>query len=321
MAMGRRILIAFLTAICLAVIPVGPVLAAELPRLILPPEIMVEGGRVHLDAVGTLVGPSALLPKLAGIDLGEAPPPGQFRLLTRNYVEFKLVQAGVGQDELKLEMAERVRLVGAGTQLTAERIRDFLRQDLAAEVPEAWIAWDLHLAGALSPYWLPPGRTAFVREPLDAPLKPGNNLLKLRVVKDGRVLRRFTLAVQIRAKARVPVLKADIKRHHTLDLQAIVWEERELKGGELTALPETPVRATRWLRQGEPLQEGEIEPVPQVTKGGRVLIECYTNGIRIRVPGKARRDGWQGQVIPVVNIDSGKTVLARVVGAGKVEVE
>lgn len=316
--MRRQKLVFFLIIMLGATAPVAAV-SGKL-NLTLLPEVVVNEGRVRLAEVGTFAGSSELQAKVTGIDLGEAPPPGQFRLITRNYVEYKLAQAGVEKTDIQLQMPEQVRLVGAGTELTVERVVDFLRKDLAEEIPTAWTSWDLQLAGALGAYWLPQGEVILEREPMNEAIKPGTNLMKLRLVKEGQILRRFTLAVQITAKGRVPLLKSDLKRHKTLSAGVVSWEERGLKGGELAMLPQTPVRATRWLRQGEPIYEGDVQPVPHVAKGSRVVIECFMNGIHIKVPGEARRDGWKGQVIPVINIDSQKTVSALVVDTGKVEV-
>lgn len=79
------------------------------------------------------------------------------------------------------------------------------------------------------------------------------------------------------------------------------------------------MRAKRTLRAGEVLTEEMLEPIPLVSKGSRVLLRATYGGVQVATAAVAESDGALGDVIPVVNIASGKTVHAYVIGQGTVE--
>jgi flagella basal body P-ring formation protein FlgA len=63
-----------------------------------------------------------------------------------------------------------------------------------------------------------------------------------------------------------------------------------------------------------------LEDPPLVEKGKRVLIRAENELIRVTTLGKVLEEGRAGDQIQVMNIGSGKVVLATVVGPGTVEV-
>ena len=80
------------------------------------------------------------------------------------------------------------------------------------------------------------------------------------------------------------------------------------------------MRATRFLRSGKVLTEGDLEPIPPIVEGQRVTIVASGDGIRITAVGLALEDGDWGEVIPVRNVQSDRVIFATVTGLGVVSV-
>ena len=64
-----------------------------------------------------------------------------------------------------------------------------------------------------------------------------------------------------------------------------------------------------------------IVPAPLVRSGEAVTITVRAGGLQVQTRGVAAQAGRLGDVIRVVNADSGRRVSARVVGPAAVEVQ
>jgi flagella basal body P-ring formation protein FlgA len=74
------------------------------------------------------------------------------------------------------------------------------------------------------------------------------------------------------------------------------------------------------VRTGAPIRDRDLATTAMVQKGEIVTIIAQSGGMRITATGQARQDGGLGQTISVVNQDSKKTIPAKVIGPGMVEV-
>lgn len=135
---------------------------------------------------------------------------------------------------------------------------------------------------------------------------------------------RLPLAATVRPWMRVAVTRREVPRGESL--QDGAWREEERPLAELRgATPLFPragarLRARRNLRAGEVLTTGCLEESAAVASGARVTIRYVSGTVRLTAAGIARRSGRIGETIPVENADSRRTLLARVVGEGTVEV-
>ena len=79
-------------------------------------------------------------------------------------------------------------------------------------------------------------------------------------------------------------------------------------------------RAVRGLAAGDPVVEGVVVGVPVVRAGDRVRAIIRALGVEAAVVAVAEQNGMPDQIIRVVNPDSRRSVRARVVAKGEVEV-
>ena len=63
-----------------------------------------------------------------------------------------------------------------------------------------------------------------------------------------------------------------------------------------------------------------LQAVPMVKRGDQVAIAVHVGGLQVSTLGVAEADGRFGQAIKVTNSESGKAIVARVIGRGAVEV-
>ncbi|UCD38214.1 MAG: flagellar basal body P-ring formation protein FlgA [Fidelibacterota bacterium] len=75
------------------------------------------------------------------------------------------------------------------------------------------------------------------------------------------------------------------------------------------------------LTQGQLLQFHHLEEIPIVQRGEQVMIHVHRQNLTLVSPGKARREGGIGDLIPVVASATGKRLYGRLVSPGIVVVE
>lgn len=79
-------------------------------------------------------------------------------------------------------------------------------------------------------------------------------------------------------------------------------------------------RVVGTLTAGDVVTAGNIRPVPLVRSGQQVTLTAKVGTVEAHGVGVAVENGQNGSVIHVVNPDSRRTIVGRVVGAGEVEV-
>ena len=81
------------------------------------------------------------------------------------------------------------------------------------------------------------------------------------------------------------------------------------------------METARPLRAGVPVTLNAVKPRQLIKQGQEVVIMATSGGIQVRMSGVAMRSGSRGDLIPVQNHSSGRTVEAEVLGTGTVKVK
>lgn len=81
------------------------------------------------------------------------------------------------------------------------------------------------------------------------------------------------------------------------------------------------LRARRSLPAGWAVGNRDLERVPAILRGQRVPVRYSVGAITVRATVEAKSDGWVGDAIPVMNVESRRGFTARVTGPGTLIVE
>jgi flagella basal body P-ring formation protein FlgA len=142
---------------------------------------------------------------------------------------------------------------------------------------------------------------------------------------DGNPVKRLMVTVNLVLMKEVPVTRRPIARY-----QQIRAEDMMMQTMDVTSLPANAVlalddikgqRARRNIGPRTVLRKDQIEFPPAVKKGDRVLIVAQSGGLRITTTGEVKNAGKVGDRIRVQNLDSNKTLFARVIDARTVQVD
>lgn len=309
-----------LTATPLTAYAEGPI------RISLKSKIEVNSDTVHLkDLANISAGDAEQRAYLEKIQVGRAPLPGKSRRIKRNYIELKLRQYDIDLARIRFDGPSEVSVGRVAVQADPAIIRANITEFLQNNAP--WAGSDLKIEAIkiTSDKTLPAGRTDYaVVAPRGGPYT-GILPLSVRVSVNGDYEKIIRTQVKLKAFRKVVVARHPIGR-----LRPITMADLALKKVDIGRLPPDPLtdlntavgkRTRSNVMVGSVLRTDAIELPPVVKRGDMVLIVAQSSGLRITAIGEVRSSGRAGDRVKVVNVDSRKAVLARVVDEGTVAVD
>jgi len=267
-------------------------------------------------------GDAAFGRRLENVILGRSPLPGKTRTLDAAMVIGRLRQSGVDPDQLDLQIPPEVLLTRGAVTIEREQMERIVRRFLQQQVGETAIVKDLRVPEAVV---LPKGplKTS-VSAPKNSELA-GSVPLQVVFSVEPDYEKRVWVAVSLERRVNVVVARRPLGRFKPVEA-----EDLEVKALDLAGLPEDRIedpevavgkRTRRAVDAGTVLRPDLLEFPPLVKRGDRVRIVLESAGLRISAFGQAKQKGAQGDLIPVVNLDSNKLIHARVVDSTTVRIE
>ena len=136
---------------------------------------------------------------------------------------------------------------------------------------------------------------------------------------------RFRVSGRVYKLRTIPILNKRLRRGDLINKNDVEWIDfRISKIKKNTILEEEDLigmAAKRTIREEYPISFSQIRKPILITKGGLVTINLTTSMMRLTSQGKALQEGSRGDTIQVKNIQSNKTIEARVTGINNVTVD
>ncbi len=261
---------------------------------------------------------ASALPAFAGRDdqepIGLAPAAGAVRRFSAGELIRLAARKGIGA------AVEPVCFERKRQPLTKDQVLASLRRSLPQDAT-------LELLG-FSDSPVPEGVIDFPRNGLSAPNPAAP---RGPVIWKGRVTYATAQSVPTWAKVRVwvtrPIVVAseDLPAGRAIESGKIRIAEREFPpfteprpAAVETFLGTTPRRT---IRADAPLSVADLDAPVDITRGGMVGVEARVGAASIKFKVRAEASGRVGDLVPVRNVESGKTFRARVIRKGWVAVE
>jgi flagella basal body P-ring formation protein FlgA len=309
-------------AVALAVLAAFDVLAGA-GRIVVPPEVTVQGPVVRLGDVATLQGERAQA--LGAVVLGTAPAAGESRTLDGALVLATIRREAGGLDGLTYTIPASVRVRRAAQEVSETAVRqiieEYLAQTLGAGAGDA-IVRTVELPG---PVRVPAGAfSARVLAPPGMALL-GRVRLQIEFSLDGRPAKTVWVTTDIGLYAPVVVATRPVARGELVSAADVTVDRLDLSQvarGVVTDVGDVAGRLARSpLVPYQPIRRDQLEAPVAVHRGDVVLLVAERNGLRITAPGEVRDDAGLGEQVRVVNRASRKDLVGRVRDASTVAVE
>ncbi len=153
----------------------------------------------------------------------------------------------------------------------------------------------------------------------------GPTLVALEMWRDGTKIGERSVSVQLRVYRSVLVAVAPIGRGAAAAPEQFSVERREAAAdGDTVVASVESVRGMRLRRSfsaGETVHPSDLEPLPVIRRGDKVMATLGLGGITVTVSGIALDDGAVGQRVAIKNDRSGRRLQATVMGPGSVRIE
>lgn len=292
-------------------------------KIIIPAQVEVRGEEILLRDIARIQGEkNQSLSNLARISLGRAPRSGQARWLYRSYVEYVLERSGWPEHAYDLEMPAKTKVLGASQEISAAQFLTAVEDFLRGKADEAWTEFRVEPVRIPDRVSVSPGELRLTVTGDKEVYTPGPLTLRVMVALNGKEVRTVPVTVRLYIKAHVLIAQRPLGKFETIFSGDLATELREMRPGEeAVRLPEPgKYRVTRALQQGEVVKRKDLQLVPEVVKGSKVSLTVTSGSLRLSLVGLAVEDGWLGDTIRVKNIDSNQIIMAKVTGAGQVEV-
>ena len=297
-----------------------------------PPVIIKTFKRVNIDEKVILLGKISqisgedkkLIRTLKQIKLGRAPLPGKSRFFDGDYIKIKLRHAGIDLSRIDLRTEKNIELIRSFQEISKKQIRNVIHKYLTKNMP-----WDKDLArikriNVDRGIKIPRGRVS-----TRVSIPSQNDFLgSLPVSVDLSVnqikIKRIWATAYIEVLTDVVLAKKPLGRSQIITNQDVVIKKMDLANLPTDIITQKAdvigKRVKRNLKPGSVLRKDFVTLPPIVKKGDLVLIIAQAKGLRISTQGIVKEKGCAGDRIRVVNLDSNKTIYARVKNSSTVQV-
>ena len=266
-----------------------------------------------------------LVERLEGIVVGKAPLPRSCRTIDEDYVKIRLKQHGIEDDAVRLAGSREVKVTRGVVEIDEEGVRDIVSRFISVTDPWKNARFRIVEIAVDRGVVLPKGRITHTIVKPDRTSIAGKIPLSVVFEVDGRVAKKVWVTADVEVYADVAVTIRPLPRYQVITEDDVAVEQRNLASAasnSLTRLDEVCGKRTkRSLNAGVILRDDLLESLPLVKRGDRVFIVAESKGLRITTRGEAREKGGMGDTVRVINLDSRKGILARVIDENTVRVD
>lgn len=320
------IVVTIVMALILAIYPVHADTTTESISISIPAKVEVDSADVVLGQLGRVAATERDLTKqVEAVTIGRAPRAGHSRTISRDYILLRLRQSGYDPNVMTIVAPEKIMLSRRAVIISAVDLEMMVRAYIAANPPFSGADMTITSVRIPGDVLLPTGDVHHKIQYLPQRRASGTLPLNIFFSMDGTPIKRLMVTVHMMLMKDVPVTRRPIARY-----QLIQAEDLMMQTMDVTDLPANAVfafedikgqRARRNIGPRTVLRKDQLEFPPAVKKGDRVLIVAESGGLRITTTGEVKTQGKVGDRIKVENLDSNKTLYARVIDARTVKVE
>ncbi|MBN1628112.1 MAG: flagellar basal body P-ring formation protein FlgA, partial [Deltaproteobacteria bacterium] len=229
-----------------------------------------------------------------------------------------------GDKDILVRMPEKLTVQRTAQIVGARRLEEIYMSYVRDN--SIWPEHEIGFEGINTPETvaLPEGRLTWDVQEKDKQDLVGNVTLIIGFSVDGKPAKKVFVSGKVNVKMEIVRASGKIERGRIITDQDIEQvNEASLHHRKESLISREDVvgkRALRTIQAGQTILEGMFENPPPVKKGDRVVISAENSELKITTAGEALQDGKMGEQVEVLNIQSGRKVLATVKGSGIVEV-
>jgi len=303
-----------------------PLFCAEVTTVTIPERAEVKPDVIRLGKIARVKGGDPeLIEKMRSVVIGKSPLPGESSRLNEDYVKIRLKQNGIDLSQVRLEAPEKIKITRAFTEISRKEIEQIVLEFIYKKIP-----WDrskvkIEDIQVNEGVILPRGDIKYeVFLPQNTDLL-GTVPISILFEGTGGFHKRIWATATISVFTEVVVTKKPLRRS-----QIIKEEDVELQKQDLAGLPSNVIsscekvlgkRTKRAIHSNAALRTDLVELPPLVKRGDVVFVIAESEGLKITTLGEVQESGHCGERVRVMNLDSKKSIYARVLDSNAVKVD
>lgn len=259
--------------------------------------------------------------------MASAPPLGQERVIRSDSLRRRLKQHRVNLESLEIEAPPFIRLSRDAQEISEDFIKRLLVKYMETHLPwkrerGRFSIVSFRLSGKRL---IPEGKATYEVVPPRRLNLVGRATFRVLVRVDGNLATRLWAVLDVDVLAPVVVAVRALPKGHVLQTRDVAIQEVRL--GRLTQEPFEDIskvvgkQLARRVNQGEPIMQNRVADALVIKKGALVTIIAERGLLLVTVPGVALENGEKGKIIRVRNLNSLRTIFARVSDASTVRVD
>jgi flagella basal body P-ring formation protein FlgA len=309
----------WLLALSLVALLCVPLVGWGAPIVItMPPEAQVQGPQITLGDVTEIQGePADTVARLRQVLLGQTPPAGVERLLSKSTLVTQLKHQGLWTQEIQFQGALQSRVMRASQRLEPQHLETVVRQALSRRLPQTTQPTSIRDIRGLSPVFVPLGPVQYEVTVPGRNMSLGSTSFTLTVQVAGKVEKQLHGTATITVAQEVVSLVRPVAQGEIITADAVSRTQVQVTQPlrQVAAQPEDIIgkHARRSLAGNAPLSTQDVTTVPVVHRGDMVNIVLESPLIKMSTPGEALEAGKPGDTIRVKNTSSNREVRAQVI--------
>lgn len=203
-----------------------------------------------------------------------------------------------------------------------EKARIYLEEVLQEIQGDVVIMSLNHRGGDMS---VPEGELMFEFQPVNRSYLSGRISFYVKLLVDGKLVDRVEMKARVEVSREIAVATRTIRRGKILGREDFAMEKKVIRSKNPNWImdPEEIIgmRAKRSISGNKVIQVNMLDRPPLVRKEDRVKIVLESKFLKISTAGIAKESGPKGSYIRVMNLDSKKVIVAKVVSEKMVKVD
>jgi len=287
--------------------------------------VVVKGDKVRLGDVAQFdpVKDSRVL-QLQGVEISASPAPGSQCAINKDLLMYRIDPYISGSKDILVKIPETLTVKRSAQVVSSGRIEEiymkYIREN--SDWSEDQIQFeDIKTPGPIA---LPEGELQWnVQDRKDDDFIGYVNL-NIDFSIDGKPLKKVSVSGKVGLRGETVKATAKIEKGRVItEADITLMDDNSVHYKKDAVINKEDVigkRARRTIQADQTILANMLENTPPVKKGDKVIIKAENSELKVTATGEALQDGRAGDQVEVLNIQSGRKILATVKGSGVVEV-
>lgn len=286
----------------------------------------IDGDTVYLGDIATFhPANDSRVSELKAIKVTSSPAPDRSRTIKSDLIQNNIAYSINSDEDINVTIPDSIFIKRTAQIIDKETLEAIFKDYILDNAP-----WDsdqivFERINTPSSIALPKGDLDFEIDEKQNQDFIGNFTILVDFKVEGDSRRKIIISGRVSVIKEVVKASRNINRGDIITAEDIVLVSEKCKHSSKNPFTNTNdiigKRATRRIQADQVIQTGMFESPPAVEKGGRVVIKAENNNLLITAMGKALEEGCVGDYIRVMNVSSGKEIIAMVKRTDLVEVQ